>query len=126
MTEVPEYLLARSRERRAAMGGGGDAGEAEAAPAASAEAAPAAATPVPVPAAETAPAEPAEPEPVPPFVEAAERRKKMPVWVVPVLVCLPIWAIYYVGTLENPPQAATGLLGEGQEVYASSCAGCGH
>jgi len=124
VTEVPEYLLARSRERRAAMGGGGDAGETEAPPAASAEAAPAAATPAPVPAAAIAPAEPADPEPVPPYVEAAERRKRMPVWVVPVMVCLPIWAIYYVGTLERPPQAATGLLGEGEEVYASSCAGC--
>ena len=124
MTEVPEYLLARSRERRAAMGGGGDAGEAEAAPTAATEAAPVAAAPAPAAPAEVAPVEPPPPQPIPPYVEAAERRKKMPVWVVPVMLCLPIWAIYYVGTLERPPQVATGLLGEGQEVYATSCAGC--
>jgi mono/diheme cytochrome c family protein len=76
-----------------------------------------------VPAA-VAPAEPAAPEPVPPFVDAALTRKKMPMWVVPVLLLLPVWAIYYVGMLESPPAAATGLLGEGQVVFASSCAGC--
>jgi mono/diheme cytochrome c family protein len=48
----------------------------------------------------------------------------MPVWVVPVLLLLPVWAIYYVGMLESPPAAATGLLGEGQVIYAASCAGC--
>ena len=40
-----------------------------------------------------------------PYVEAAETRKKVPVWIVPVLVFLPFWAIFYVGYLENPPAA---------------------
>lgn len=123
MTEVPEYLLARTRERRAAMGGGGGeaaSGETAAAPSDTA----AAAAPVPAAPAEVAPAEPPPPEPTPPFVEAAFARKKMPVWVVPVMLLLPIWAVYYVGTLEQPPAEATGLLAEGQEIYASSCAGC--
>jgi mono/diheme cytochrome c family protein len=124
VTEVPEYLLARSRERRAAMGGGGDAGDTgtEAAPATTTEAP--AVVPAPAAPAEVTPAEPPPPEPVAPYVEAALRRKKMPFWVIPVMLVLPIWAIYYVGTLERPPAAATGLLGEGAEVFASSCAGC--
>jgi mono/diheme cytochrome c family protein len=126
VTEVPDYLLARSRERRAAMGGGGagasgdDAGTGSA-PVVPAEAAAAPAPAVPAP---VAPAEPAAPEPVPPFVEAALNRKRMPVWVVPVLLLLPVWAIYYVGMLERPPASATGLLGEGQVIFAADCAAC--
>jgi len=127
VTEVPEYLLARSRERRAAMGGGGaaggDGGDAATGSAPDAPAG-AATAPTPVVPVAVAPAEPAAPEPVPPFVEAALNRKRMPVWVVPVLLLLPVWAIYYVGMLESPPAAATGLLGEGQVIFASNCAGC--
>ena len=122
MTEVPEYLLARTRERRAAMGGGGDAGGDATSVAATTDSA--AAAPAPVAMAEFVPAEPPPPAPVPFFVEAALRRKKMPVWVVPVMLVLPIWGVYYVGTLEAPPASATGLLGEGEEVFASSCSGC--
>ncbi|RMH82647.1 MAG: hypothetical protein D6683_02765, partial [Actinomyces sp.] len=73
-----------------------------------------------------APAEP-EPEPAappPPFVEAARRRHRIPVWVVPVLLFLPFWAVFYVGTLERPPEQAVGLLARGEEVFANNCAAC--
>ena len=130
MTEVPEHLLARSREARSRLTGeGGDAGGAseagDAAPT-PAETAPAAATPAPV--ADATPAEPPPPEPVPPYVEAARTRKKVPVWIVPVLLFLPIWAIYYVGLLEPPAAEEGGLLVEGAEVYevTGGCAGCTH
>ncbi len=128
MTEIPEHLLERSKARRAALGLLKDgetastttpvkAGDDATAPAAAA--APAARTaPAPVPAVVK------EPEPVPPYVAAALARKKIPVWVAPVLLFLPIWMILYVGTLERPPVADTGLLAEGGTEYSSSCASC--
>ncbi|RMH77668.1 MAG: hypothetical protein D6683_08645, partial [Actinomyces sp.] len=57
VTEIPEHLLARSRARRAAMGG--DSGGEESGATAPAPAASAAPAPTPAPAA------PAEPEPEP-------------------------------------------------------------
>ena len=110
MTEIPEHLLERSKARRAALGLLKDgetassttpvkAGDADAAPAAAAAAPAARAAAAPAPVAIKAP------EPVPPYVAAALARKKMPFWVVPVLLFLPIWMILYVGTLERPPTA---------------------
>ena len=55
-----------------------------------------------------------------PYVEAAETRKKVPVWVIPVLIFLPFWA-FYVGYLENPPAAPEGLAYEGAEIYSGRC-----
>lgn len=126
MTEIPEHLLKRSRDRRAALGlGGGDAGEGDsAAPAAAASSAvepAAAATPAPA-AAAPAEVEPAAPEPVPHYVEAAQRRKKIPVWAMPVLAGLIFWVPMYIGTLEEPPVEG-GPLVAGEALY-SSCAGC--
>ncbi|MFQ5557721.1 MAG: c-type cytochrome [Acidimicrobiales bacterium] len=126
MTEIPEHLLARSRERRAAMGGSEGAPGGPAEPSAPVPASTAEAT-GPAPGAAAVPAvpdEPATPEPVAPYVQAALTRKKMPYWIVPVLVVLPIWGIFYVGTLERRAEQAAGLLAEGEEVYSSSCAAC--
>ena len=100
MAEVPEYLLQRSRERRAALGlapsGGGEA-PAPAAPAEGGEAgAPAAATPATTEAAAPATTAPAaapavpEPEPEPVYFEPPAARSGIPAWVVPVLALLPI------------------------------------
>lgn len=126
MVEVPEHLLQRSAEARARLSGepAADDGGAQAAPAD----APAAASPA-VPAAPAAAPVPAEPvveveAPVPPYVTAALQRKTIPYWVMPVLLFLPIWAIYYVGYLERPPADPEGLLFEGGEVYAEVCASC--
>ena len=129
MTEVPEYLLERSRQRRVELTGeaGPAAGGAEpAAPATSTAgaAAPAkATTPSPLPA--VPPAEPPPPPPPPkPWVQAALGRQKIPYWVMPVLLFLPIWVFMYIGTLEEPTRAATGILADGAEVYAQECAVC--
>lgn len=128
MTEIPEHLLERSKARRAALGLLKDgetastttpvkAGDTAAEPGASA--APATRTaPTPVPAVVK------EPEPVPPYVAAALARKKIPFWVAPVLLFLPIWMILYVGTLERPPVADTGLLATGGTEYSGKCASC--
>ena len=89
------------------------------APAVVGSAAPAAGAPVPIPASEPPPPEPPKSE----WVAAAESRKKIPYWVMPVLLFLPIWLIMYVGTLEEPTRSE-GVLYEGGEVYAEHCAVC--
>ena len=127
MVEVPEYLLERSRQRRAELTG--TESEGEAAPAAAADApsaapAPAATAPAPAapaPIAEAAP--PPPPEPDPPYVEAANRRKRMPYWAASVMVFLPVWAIFYVGMLEPPDSDELVLADNGAAVY-STCASC--
>ncbi len=132
MTEVPEHLLKRSRDRRAALGlGGGDGGDAggggDAAPAAagdasaSVEPASAAARPAAV-----APVEAAvvPPKPVPSYVRASLERKKIPLWVMPVLAFLPLWAIMYVNTLSKPRSTVPTQLAAGATAYANRCQGC--
>lgn len=126
MTEIPEHLLKRSKERKAALSG--ESGDAEA-PAETSTAVEPAAAPSAAPAVAPAPVPdiPAEPEPVKvaPYVQQFEERKKMPFWIAPVLLALPVWALFYVGTLERVPQGLTGLLGEGEELYVESgCSGC--
>lgn len=84
MTEVPEHLLKRSKDRRTSLDGGTPAADAapaaESAPVEKATASAAAAPAAVVPA--------AVPEPVPPYVEAAIKRKKIPIWAIPVLAFL--------------------------------------
>ncbi len=103
-------------------GGGDDAAPAAATPATTASEAPAAAAAAPaVPAAEVVPA---TPDPVPPWVEAAETRKKIPAWAVPVLALLPLWAVIYAVTLDTPTPTELGPLEAGAEVYGTSCSTC--
>ena len=125
MTEIPEHLLKRSKERRAAIGGE-DAPDDSGAPAGEAlEAAPAAA---PAAAAAAVPAEPdppKPPEPLRPEVAAAMSRKKIPFWAMPVLAALPLWAYVYQATLEPAPTGELTPLEAGGAIYVSSgCSGC--
>ena len=133
MTEIPEHLLKRSKERRAALGLGEGEEAASAAPAA--EAAPATeveadATPAgAVPAAPAPPPAEAPPEPpkqVPASVAAFQRRRRVPYWAMPVLAALPIWAYVYQGTLEPPPAGEGDPVALGEHVYADTakCAAC--
>jgi mono/diheme cytochrome c family protein len=130
LTEVPEHLLKRSRERRAALGLGGDAPEGAPAEtsAAPSETAPvpaaAAATPAPVPAAAVEEAKAAPPKPDPVYIQAAKQRKRIPYWAMPVLAALPLWGYVYVRTLEAPPAGENDPLVLGDEIFASSCASC--
>ena len=138
MTEIPEHLLKRSRDRRAALGLGGDAGAAAGsesggetpavtpATTASAAATPAAAAPAgPVgrKAAAAAPAAP-PPKPDPPYVVAAKTRNKVPFWAMAALALLPLWAFMYVRSLTTPPVEAAGPIGIGAEVFSASCSSC--
>jgi len=130
LTEIPEHLLKRSRERRAAMGLGGDAAaetpaDAGAGAGASSEApvpAAAAATPAPAPAAAVEEAPPPPPEPA--FIQAAKRRKRIPYWAMTALAALPLWGYVYVRTLEPPPAGEDDPLVLGAEVYSGNCASC--
>jgi mono/diheme cytochrome c family protein len=134
VTEVPEHLLKRSRDRRSALGlGGGDGGDGgDAAPAAAApadEPAGAAVTPAaPTAAAKQAaavPAEAAEPaKPVPPYVQASLTRKKIPLWVMPVLIFIPVWAVIYIGGLSKAATGQPTQLEEGATIFAAQCASC--
>jgi len=130
LTEIPEHLLKRSRERRSAMGGGDggatEGGGASESTGASPATQPAAATPAKAPSMPAHPAQEAEPPAPPPspMVEAYQRRRKVPFWAMPVLAALPLWAYIYQGTL-SPPPAGEGPEVLGEELYASSgCAGC--
>jgi mono/diheme cytochrome c family protein len=136
VTEIPEHLLKRSRERRAALGlGGGDAGGGDAPPEApsgggeSAEPSPvparAAAAPAEATATSSAPPVAAPPPPPPPYVQAALERPRIPRWALPVLGILPLWALIYAGTLvAHEPGITDPVLQTGQTVYNAQCAAC--
>jgi mono/diheme cytochrome c family protein len=139
VTQVPEYLLERSRARRAALGLGGDAPAAPAAsstdasstddgaspePAATGsavatEAPPSPAAKAPAP---TAPAPPAAP--LPDYVRDPGPTSGIPFWMMPILLLLPLWGIAYMGAFGE--RAATNLTPAqiGAQVYTSSCASC--
>jgi len=125
MTEVPDHLLQRSRERRAALGGapapsapaggggGGDEGGSSApVPAAAAAAAPAVFEPPP------------PPPPPPPYVQAALDRKKVPSWMAGAGVLTLLWVFLYAGVLFTPAAELNPVLAHGQDVYNANCAGC--
>lgn len=117
MTEIPEHLLKRSRDKRSAIGGGAPE---EAAASAPAKAAPAAATPARAEAPK--PVAPA-PKPVPPYVRAAKERRKIPFWAMLPLSVLPLWAWMYVRSVQDHPVKVEGPVAIGAALYGK-CAGC--
>ena len=133
VTEIPEHLLKRSRERRAAIGQGGDAGASDGAAAAPAAtpattekaAAPAAAASSGPPARSGPPAAEAvtPPKPDPAYVVAAKQRRKVPWWAMATLGLMPVWGLMYVRSLTEPPEVVEGPLAIGAEQYGS-CAAC--
>jgi mono/diheme cytochrome c family protein len=125
VTDVPEHLLRRSKAaREKAAGGTGDAGASEAPAAAAQASASEPGTEVATTAAAT-PAVVEEPAaPVPPYVEAALRRPRVPKFAIPVLATLPVWALLYAGSLTKPAGPADPELAMGQQVYAANCASC--
>ncbi len=135
MTEVPEHLLQRSRERREALGlapksggeappkpEGGTQGMSTATPEAPATAA-AAATPAPAPASRAEP-EPAVEDEGPTLSPegVAAMRTRVPTWIMPVLVVLPFWGILYLGAFGD---RTVKKVVTPQEVYAKAgCSSC--
>lgn len=126
MTEVPDHLLQRSRERRAALGG---TSAPAAAPAGGGgdDAGGGASTAAAVPAAAAAPAvvEYVPPPPPPPNVQAALDRKKLPRWMAGVGAVTVLWAFIYAGVLFAPAATITDpVVAEGQHIYETNCASC--
>ena len=109
MTDIPEHLLRRSKERRDALGGAAPAGDGEAGsasvPATTAESgAPTSAAPKAAPVAAAAAVEDKK------LAEEAARyradvarrndalrRNRIPIWATPVLVAMPVWGFLYAG-----------------------------
>jgi mono/diheme cytochrome c family protein len=130
MTEVPEHLLRRARERRAALAGGEGAAP-PAPPAAADTVAAGAAQPSALPAStEAAAAVPAVPEPAAPSATyirgEAARRSRVPFWATPVLLVLPFWAILYAGAFgDREDKKVVDPLVLGAELFrAKGCSGC--
>jgi hypothetical protein len=131
LTEIPEHLLKRSRERRAALGlGGDDAGATPApsestTPATTAAAAPAAAAPAAPAGRAAAPAAPTPPKPRPdsPVVAAYKRRRRIPYWAMAALGLLPVWGFMYARAVTAQPVEAAGPLAVGEDTYGG-CASC--
>jgi mono/diheme cytochrome c family protein len=133
VTEIPEHLLKRSRERRAAIGQGGDAGasdapaaESSSSPATTAKAAaPAVAAPSgpPTRAAAATPEAPKPPKPDTAYVVAAKQRRKVPWWAMATLGLMPVWGFMYVRSVTEAPEVVEGPLGLGAEQYGA-CAAC--
>lgn len=133
MVEVPEHLLQRSRERRAALGLGG--GDGDGAPASAVAVAPAGegggAAPVKaaasaVPAAPAAPAAPAPKIGIAtvPMGQPLAPRTRVPLWAIPAVALLPFWAVLYAGAFgeRHPAEAASTealTLEEGAPVGAA-------
>ncbi len=60
---------------------------------------------------------------MPAYVRASLERKRIPLWVMPVLAFLPIWAVIYVNTLSKPYSNVPTQLTEGATVFAN-CSSC--
>jgi mono/diheme cytochrome c family protein len=128
MTEIPEHLLRRSRERREALGlaqGEGTATASSAEP----ESAPAAASTAVATEAEAATPAVAEPvvvEPEPRPIVPKLGRNKIPVWVMPILIGLPVWAFLYPGSFSShQKKVVEDPLVLGAQVYQQAgCSGC--
>lgn len=124
MTEIPEHLLKRSKAAKS----GGSAEEpdkaTETAVEAKAESAVASAAQAPAKEFPNLDPEPVAPEPEPAFIAAAKARKKMPVWALPVIASLPIWAISFAGTMQV--QETEDIVAVESELFygTQGCSGC--
>mgnify|MGYP006267161591 CR=1 FL=1 len=125
MGDVPEYLLQRSRDRRAALTGQAPTGSssssaparAETSGASAASAAPAAR------AAASVHAAPPPPPPDPAYVVAAKTRRRIPFWAMATLSMLPLWAFLYLISVRPAEEEPEGPLAVGAAAYGA-CASC--
>ena len=128
MADIPPHLLERSKARRSALGGGEVSDGGSSAPPPAAASAPGSG--VAVAAASEAPVAPrptggAAKAPVAsPPTPAAPARPKIPLFALPVLLLLPLWALFYagnfikdVGNVETPEKI-------GARLYSTNCASC--
>jgi mono/diheme cytochrome c family protein len=129
LTEVPEHLLRRSRERREALGLLPKSGESQESAGESPElASGAAASSAVAPVAGGAPLAKVAPEP-PRYTGPAQlpkRRNLVPMWIAPILAALPVWAFFYVGALGARPLAGpVDPVERGNQIFhTAGCSGC--
>ncbi|MEO5974485.1 MAG: c-type cytochrome [Ilumatobacteraceae bacterium] len=129
MTEIPEHLLKRAKERREALGGTEDGPASQAAPAPDAPASAGSIQPSPSATISNKPTPPAvavvaaPPPPDPAYVVAAKTRKKIPFWAMATLSLLPLWAFVYLLALRPQEKTVEGPLAVGAGLF-STCAGC--
>jgi mono/diheme cytochrome c family protein len=57
-------------------------------------------------------------------VQAALRRRRIPLWVMPVLIFVPVWAVIYLGGLSEAESGAPSQLDLGAQIYETTCARC--
>jgi mono/diheme cytochrome c family protein len=125
LVEIPEHLLKRSQERRAALGLGGGEATPEAGASESAATPVAAAPSAPAPAPKAPPPEPKAPEPPKPdplYIQAAKQRGRLPWWSIPVFAALPLWGWVFVNTL-TPVDHEVDPIAGGASLY-TSCSNC--
>ncbi len=129
MTEIPEHLLKRAKERREALAGSEVAQVAQDTAAPAAPASGESIQPAPSAAVANKPTAPASavvalaPTPDPAYVVAAKTRKKIPFWAMATLSLLPLWAFIYLLALRPQEKTVEGPLAVGAGLF-SSCAGC--
>lgn len=128
MTEVPEHLLRRSRERKAAAGGAAAESDAPATDAAASSSAVEPASGGAAPAARAggggAPAKPAEPSYTGP-PQPKSPKPRLPLWALPVVAALPFWAMLYAGAFGERATGEAGPIQEGAGLFAGQgCGGC--
>ncbi len=128
MTEIPEHLLKRSRAAKGTPDPSGDSAGSAVESAAPTAAAPASSGPPAIAAA--ASAIPKDPEPTPEpdlphYIVAANKRRKLPLWSFLLVGALPLWAISFAGTMQQP-EVEDPLFEEASLVYAETggCSGC--
>jgi len=125
LTEIPEHLLKRSKAAKGGKSGATPTDEAGSAPVAASAAAPvAAASAVPTAALPNLDPEPVPAKPEPAYVTASKARKRIPAWALPMVAALPIWAIAFAGTMQQP-EGEDILFVESEFFYTSAgCSGC--
>ncbi|MDP6902564.1 MAG: c-type cytochrome [Acidimicrobiales bacterium] len=129
MTEVPEYLFERSRQRRIALGlleddGSGGAAASEVGDGGTqVSSGPSSADVIAAAKADAKLEQVTDPDIEPVWVSAARARTKIPMWALPVMFFLPLWAFVYVKMTEPPPEPVTAMT-EGAATYAAQCASC--
>ncbi len=137
MTEIPEHLLKRSRAAKGKSDGDSGSTSSEAGAAGASENAPVAASNAPAasgPAGLTATEgtvvfpnldpEPEAPKPEPAYVTASKARNRIPVWALPVVAALPIWAMSYAGTMQQPEVEDPVFVDSAAVYVEAGCSGC--
>ncbi len=129
MTEIPEHLLKRSRAAKGKSDpdeGGGEAPSAAVESTAAAAPAPSGPPAMAAAAAAISPdPEPAAAPPEPHYIQAANARKKLPLWAFLLVGALPLWAISFAGTMQQP-EVEDVLFIDAELAYTQTggCAGC--